>query len=128
VRVLLDTHAFLWLVSDDPKLSITAKNIFLDNGNELLLSVVTGFECAVKYSLGKLHLSEPPAPFIRRRIEANNLTIHALKMDHTLRVADLPLHHRDPFDRLLVAQCLVDGVPILSADSQLSAYGVERIW
>jgi PIN domain nuclease of toxin-antitoxin system len=128
MRVLLDTHAFLWLVSDDSRLSQTARTVFLDNDNEILLSAVTGFECAVKYSLGKLHLAEPPALFIQRRIEANSFTVLGLSMDHTVRVADLPFHHRDPFDRLLIAQCLVDNLPILSADSQLSAYGIERIW
>jgi PIN domain nuclease of toxin-antitoxin system len=126
--VLLDTHAFLWLVTDDPKLSNTAKAVFLDNDNELLLSAVTGFEIAVKYSLGKLSLKEPPEPFIHQRIQANALTPYPITLEHTLRLADLPFHHRDPFDRLLVAQALSDGLPILSADALLSAYGIERIW
>jgi PIN domain nuclease of toxin-antitoxin system len=128
VRVLLDTHAFLWLVTDDPKLSATAKSVFLDNDNELLLSAVTGFEIAVKYSLGKLSLMEPPEPFIQNRIRANALSPLAITIVHTLRLAELPFHHRDPFDRLLVAQALCEDLPILSADEMLSAYGVGRIW
>jgi PIN domain nuclease of toxin-antitoxin system len=128
VRVLLDTHAFLWLVTDDPKLSATAKAVFLENDNELLLSAVTGFEIAVKYSLGKLGLKEPPEPFIHKRIQANALIPLAITIEHTMLLADLPFHHRDPFDRLLVAQALSDSLPILSADALLSAYGIQRIW
>ena len=128
MRVLLDTHAFLWLVTDDPKLSATAKAVFLEDDNELLLSAVTGFEIAVKYSLGKLSLKEPPGPFIHKRIQANALIPLAITIEHTMLLAGLPFHHRDPFDRLLVAQALSDSLPILSADALLSAYGIERIW
>ncbi|MFH0344637.1 MAG: type II toxin-antitoxin system VapC family toxin [Chromatiales bacterium] len=128
MRILLGTHAFLWLVTDDPKVSAPAKAVFLENDNELLLSAVTGFEIAVKYSLGKLGLKEPPDQFIRKRIEANALIPLAITIEHTVLLADLPFHHRDPFDRLLVAQALSDSLPILSADTLLSAYGIERIW
>ena len=95
---------------------------------ELLLSAVTGFEIAVKYSFGKLGLKEPPEPFIHKRIQANALIPLAITIEHTMLLADLPFHHRDPFDRLLVAQALSDSLPILSADALLSAYGIERIW
>ncbi len=128
MRILLDTHAFLWLVTDDPKVSAPAKAVFLENDNELLLSAVTGFEIAVKYSLGKLGLKEPPEQFISKRIQANALIPLAITIEHTVLLADLPFHHRDPFDRLLVAQALSDSLPILSADTLLSAYGIERIW
>ena len=128
MRILLDTHAFLWLVTDDPKVSAPAKAVFLENDNELLLSAVTGFEIAVKYSLGKLGLKEPPEQFISKRIQANALIPLAITIKHTVLLADLPFHHRDPFDRLLVAQALSDSLPILSADTLLSAYGIERIW
>lgn len=124
MRILLDTHAFLWLVTDDPKVSAPAKAVFLENDNELLLSAVTGFEIAVKYSLGKLGLKEPPEQFISKRIQANALIPLAITIEHTVLLADLPFHHRDPFDRLLVAQALSDSLPILSADTLLSAYGI----
>jgi PIN domain nuclease of toxin-antitoxin system len=128
MRVLLDTHSFLWLVTDHPMLSSKAKSIFLDNDNTLLLSAISGFEIAVKYSLGKLELAEDPDLFIKNRIQKNALTVLPLMMEHAIRLAGLPFHHRDPFDRLLVAQAMVEQVPILSADSALSAYGIERIW
>lgn len=128
MKVLLDTCAFIWLVTDDPKLSELAKEIFLDTDNELLLSAVTGFEIAVKYSLGKLHLTEPPKEFIANRMQANALTELPVSMAHALALQNMPLHHKDPFDRLLVAQAMVNQIPLLSADQQLSAYAIERLW
>lgn len=129
MKVLLDTHAFLWLVMDDPKLSRTAKSIFLDNTNEILLSAVSGFEIAVKYSLGKLELNEEPKAFVENRIQANALTVLPVNMEHTLKLAELPFHHRDPFDRLLIAQALVEDVPLLSKDAIFSNYqGLNCIW
>ncbi len=128
MRVLLDTHAFLWLVTDDPKLSERAKSIFLDSGNEMLCSAVIGFEISVKFSLGKLQLVEPPREFIDKRMRNNALTELPVTLAHTYRVAHLPFHHRDPFDRLLVAQALEEDVALLSADQILSQYGIRRIW
>ena len=128
MKVLLDTCAFLWLVTDDPHASELAKGIFLNNDNELFLSAVTGFEIAVKYSLGKLHLTEPPKEFIANRIQANALTELPVSMIHALALQNMPLHHKDPFDRLLVAQAMVNQIPLLSADQQLSAYEIERLW
>ena len=128
MRILLDTCAFLWLVTDDPQASELAKEIFLKEDNELLLSAVTGFEIAVKYSLGKLRLAESPKEFITNRINANALTELPVSMTHALVLQNLPLHHKDPFDRLLVAQVMVNQIPLLSADQQLSAYDINRLW
>jgi PIN domain nuclease of toxin-antitoxin system len=128
MRVLLDTHAFLWLVTDDPQLSRRAKRVFLDGRNEILLSAVSAFEIAVKYSLEKLRLSKPPAAFIAERIQANALTPLPITIPQAVALADLPPHHKDPFDRLLVAQALVENVPLLSHDQRLSQYGIRRIW
>lgn len=128
MRILLDTCAFLWLVTDDPQASELAKEIFLKEDNELLLSAVTGFEIAVKYSLGKLRLAESPKEFITNRINANALTELPVSMTHALILQNLPLHHKDPFDRLLVAQAMVNQIPLLSADQQLSAYDINRLW
>ena len=128
MKVLLDTHAFLWLMSDHPSLSATAKKVFLDSDNELILSAVSGFEIAVKHGLGKLMLSEPPIIFMRQRINNNNLLELPITMEHATHLQNLPQHHRDPFDRLLVAQAMVEGIPLLTADKQLSAYAIECIW
>ncbi len=128
MRVLLDTHSLLWLVTDDPRLSDKAREIFLDAENELLCSAVVGFEISVKHSLGKLELEESPRSFMDNRIRNNALTPFPVTMAHAVRVAELPFHHRDPFDRLLVAQALEEGVPLLSVDEILSDYGIERLW
>ncbi len=128
MRVLLDTHTLLWLVTDDPRLSDAARNTFLDTNNELLCSAVVGFEIAVKHSLGKLELAEPPRTFIDNRIRNNALTPFPVTIAHAVRVADLPYHHRDPFDRLLIAQALEEDIPLLSADEILSTYGIRRLW
>ena len=128
MKVLLDTCAFLWLVTDDSKLSPIAKEIFLDTENELFLSAVTGFEITVKFNLGKLQLTEPPKEFIVNRIQSNALTELPISMKHTLALQDLPFYHKDPFDRLLVAQAYVHQIPLLSADQQLSAYDIKRLW
>lgn len=125
---MLDTHTLLWLVTDDPRLSDAARNTFLDTNNELLCSAVVGFEIAVKHSLGKLELAEPPRTFIDNRIRNNALTPFPVTIAHAVRVADLPYHHRDPFDRLLIAQALEEDIPLLSADEILSTYGIRRLW
>jgi PIN domain nuclease of toxin-antitoxin system len=128
LRVLLDTNSLLWLVTDDPRLSRTARETFLDADNELLCSAVVGFEIAVKYSLGQLELTETPRVFIENRLLNYALTHFPITLNHATRVAELPFHHRDPFDRLLVAQALEEGLPLLSADEILSAYGIRRLW
>ena len=128
MKILLDTHAFLWLVMDDPMLSDTAKKLFLDAENEILLSAVTGFEISVKFSIGKLELSEPPDKFIQNRVVKNYLSVLPITLPHTLKLADLPFHHRDPFDRLLVAQAIIENVPILTRDPLFSEYDCQVIW
>ena len=128
MKILLDTHAFLWLVSDHSRLSDKAKAVFLDNSNDLYLSAVSGFEIAVKHGLGKLKLSESPMDFVSRRIENNNLIELPITMEHATNLQNLPLIHRDPFDRLLISQSMVESIPLLSADKQISAYSIECIW
>ncbi len=128
MKILLDTHAFLWLVSDHPRLSDMAKAVFLDNSNELFLSAVSGFEIAVKHGLGKLKLSASPKDFVRRRIENNNLIELPISMEHATNLQNLPLIHRDPFDRLLISQSMVESMPLLSADQQMRAYSIDCIW
>ena len=128
MRILLDTHAFLWLVTDSPLLSPRARDLFLDSDNQLLLSAVTGFEIAIKHGFGKLQLAEPPAAFIENRIRNNAMTPLPITLAHTYGLVDLPAIHRDPFNRLLVAQARFEQVPLLSADTILSEYPIERLW
>lgn len=128
MRLLLDTHVFLWALMDDPKLSDPAREAFLDPANDLLLSVASAWEIAIKASLGKLAMPQPLGRFLRQQLDRNSIGLLPLELNHAVRVATLPFHHRDPFDRLLVAQSLEEHLPILSADSALDAYEVQRIW
>ena len=128
MRLLLDTHIFLWALMDDPKLSNPAREAFLDPANDLLLSVASTWELAIKVSLGKLDMPKPLGRFLRQQLERNTISLLPIELNHAVRVATLPFHHRDPFDRLLVAQSLEEHLPILSADTALDGYEVQRLW
>ena len=128
MRFLLDTHAFLWWIADDPQLSAGAREVMADPSNELFLSAASGWEIAIKSRIGKLSLAEPPETFVPRHLIANRLQSLAVHMNHALRVSSLPLLHRDPFDRLLVAQSLLEDMPLVSCDPQLVQYGVDVRW
>jgi PIN domain nuclease of toxin-antitoxin system len=122
--VLLDTHAFLWLVTDDHRLTDTAREVFLSAENVLYLSAVSGLEIAVKYSLGKLKLVMPPREFVEQRLVNNAIRPMPIAMSHTYRLGHLPFHHRDPFDRLLISQAIEEDVPILTNDAAIRSYDV----
>ena len=128
MRVLLDTHAFLWWVTDDAHLSSRARAIIADGDNELFLSAASGWEMAIKTRLGKLHLPDNPASFVFEQLKINAIEPLAIQMTHALRVYSLPGHHRDPFDRILVAQAQVERMPIITADPQVAQYDVEILW
>jgi len=128
MRVLLDTHAFLWWVEDAPALSKRARTAIADPGNECLLSLASCWEMAIKLSLGKLRLPGAIERFIPEQLAANAFHQLEIGFRHVARVADLPFHHRDPFDRLLAAQALEERCAIVSADLMFRKYGVRRIW
>lgn len=128
MRVLLDTHAFLWWISGSPKLSDTARETIANERNELLFSVVSGWEISIKAGVGKLGLPDTPKEFVTEQILLNDLKVLPVNLNHALRVYELPDHHQDPFDRLLVSQALVEETPILSADPEVRRYPVETIW
>jgi PIN domain nuclease of toxin-antitoxin system len=128
MRLLLDTHAFLWFIHDDPKLSAAARTEIEDGRNDVLVSAASHWEIAIKVGVGKLTLAEPFPVFIPREIERNDFEILPIELAHTSLVAALPHHHRDPFDRLLIAQAMAEGMPIVGADAMFDAYGVARLW
>jgi PIN domain nuclease of toxin-antitoxin system len=128
VKILLDTHTFLWWITDDQRLSVRAREVIGDGNNELFLSAATGWEIAIKLRIGRLKLPVEPVPFILEQMRINAIQSLAIQMNHALHVYTLPQHHRDPFDRLLIAQSQLEGLPILSADSQLASYPVQLIW
>jgi PIN domain nuclease of toxin-antitoxin system len=126
MRVLLDTHAFLWFLDKDPRLPTEVADVIDDDANEKMLSIASIWEMAIKHNLGKLKLSRTLDRFLA--IELEGFEVLPITMAHALRVASLPLHHRDPFDRMLVAQSLVDSISIVSKDAMFDAYGVGRFW
>lgn len=128
MNVLLDTHAFLWWVIDDSRLSSTAKAIIADPTNTVYFSVVSAWEIIIKERTGKLSLPEPPETYIPSRIASNQFISLAVQMQHILQIATLPDHHRDPFDRLLIAQGQVENIPLLTVDHLISQYSVDVIW
>lgn len=127
MRALLDTHVLLWWRCDDPRLSPDVRALFEDPGSELLWSAVSTAEIAVKSSIGKLSLPDPADAWTRRALREDCLTPLALTGEHAARLEGLPLHHRDPFDRLLIAQCQSEEVPLVTADRSLAAYDVAII-
>jgi PIN domain nuclease of toxin-antitoxin system len=128
MRLLLDTHAFLWYALNDPQLSSSARGLILDPSNEVLVSPASYWEIAIKIGVGKYALHEPYETFMQRGIFGNGFDILPIELKHTAVLTMLPFHHRDPFDRLLVAQAMVEQVPILGADTVFDAYPVSRLW
>jgi PIN domain nuclease of toxin-antitoxin system len=126
--LLLDTHAFLWWVSDAPALSIEARHAIRDPETKCLLSLASCWEIAIKQSLGKLRMPAPLERFIPEQMAVNRFQSLEIDFRHVTRVAGLPFHHRDPFDRLLIAQALEEDLTLVSSDSAFDAYGVKRLW
>ena len=128
MKILLDTHAFLWWIADDPQLSLRAREIISDGNNDLFLSAVSGWEICIKAQIGRLKLPGEPRRFIPEQLRLNAIQTLPIQMSHALHVSTLPNHHRDPFDRLLIAQAQLEKLPILSNDSQVGRYPIEVIW
>ncbi|MBS3948551.1 MAG: type II toxin-antitoxin system VapC family toxin [Dethiobacter sp.] len=128
MSILLDTQAFLWWISDAPQLSQKARQIIGNGENALFLSAASGWEIAIKTRLGKLNLPADIASFIAEQLSVNAITPLPIQMKHALHLHSLPDFHRDPFDRMIVAQAQVEGWPVLTADPQLAGYSVQIIW
>ena len=128
MRLLLDAHTFLWFVWDDIQLGANARALIVYPSNQKLVSAVTYWEIAIKVSIGKLDLGEPYRAFMPREINRNNFDTLPVSIDHAAVVSSLPFLHRDPFDRLLIAQAIVEQMPIVSRDTAFEAYPITRLW
>ncbi len=128
MRLLLDTHTFLWWTADSPRLSDTARGLIRNPDNELFLSAASGWEMAIKAQLGKLRISGDIEQFVAEQMSLNAIHSLPITMMHALHVQKLPLHHRDPFDRVLIAQSQLEQMPILTIDSVFRHYQVETLW
>jgi PIN domain nuclease of toxin-antitoxin system len=126
--LLLDTQAMLWFFWDDPLLSSTAKSVIENPDNRKLVSIASCWEAAIKAGLKKLELGGPCAAFLNKEISRNNFELLPITFDHATMVETLAGHHRDPFDRLLVAQAMLERLPIVSSDSVFDEYGIKRFW
>src|SRR5262245_41621192 len=128
MTLLVDTQAFLWFCQGDPSLSAKAKSLIEDATNCKLLSVASCWEIAIKAGLGKLRLGEPSGSYIPAALERTGFDLIPISVTRAAGVENLPLHHRDPFDRLLVAQVIAENVSIVSAHSVFDAYSIKRLW
>jgi PIN domain nuclease of toxin-antitoxin system len=128
VNLLLDTHAFLWFLNNDPQLSAAAKSLIEDPNNRKFVSIATCWEIAIKVGLRKLDLGEPATTFLPRELAANHFDLLGIELRHATFIETLPLHHRDPFDRLLIAQSMIEAIPVISVDAAFDAYGASRLW
>ena len=127
MRRLLDTHAFLWGIAGDRRMSRLARDIFI-GPSDLSLSFASIWEILLKVQVGKLNLPLPAGPYIISKLAENRIETLPIDLDHLLAFERLPMHHRDPFDRMLIAQALEEGLPVVTADPLFSRYPVEVIW
>ena len=128
MRVLLDTRAFLWWVLEDPRLSARAQSVIKAQESDVLVSAVSAWEIAIKSADARLDLPELARTYVPDRIAANGFRELDVTVEHAARVAGLPAIHRDPFDRLLIAQAQVEGIPIVTSDPAIARYDVDIIW
>jgi len=128
MKYLMDTHAILWISNDDSRLTKKVREIFLNADSEILISLASIWEMAIKISLKKLRVKNSLNYFVDNDISNNNIKIMNIELDHLVYISNLPLHHRDPFDRLIISQAIKEKLPIISADSFFDLYPIKRIW
>ncbi len=128
MNLLLDTHVFLWFIDGNAKLSPRARELIEDQRNIKLVSVGSLWEMGLKMSLGRLELARPFEELIPRQMELNGFGLLPVRIPHIATIISLPFHHRDPFDRLIVAQCMVENLSVVSLDSAFDKYSVPRLW
>jgi PIN domain nuclease of toxin-antitoxin system len=127
MKALLDTHTFLWAIAEDKKLSRRARELFV-GPSDLWLSVASIWEIMIKVQSSRLPLPSPTGPYVVRKLAENRIDVLPISLDHVLRIEGLPLHHRDPFDRILIAQSLEENLPLITADPVFDRYPIQLIW
>jgi PIN domain nuclease of toxin-antitoxin system len=127
MKFILDTHILLWFLTDDPNLSSNSKELIEDPRNHKYVSIASCWEIAIKVSRKKLLLTEPSTVFLEMELSKNHMQLLNIDLRHIALVETLPFHHKDPFDRLIVSQSIVECLPIISVDQTFDVYGVVRI-
>ena len=127
MRALLDTHTFLWAISNDPRLSRQAQRLFV-GPSDLYFSVASIWEILIKTQIGRMDLPKPVGAYVVSKLAENRIEVLPVELDHVLRLENLTLHHRDPFDRILIAQSLDEKLPLVTADALFNRYSVQIIW
>ncbi len=128
MNAILDTHAFLWAVTDDRRLSETARAVIADGSNQVFLSAASMWEIVLKAGAGKLHVAGGTERFLEREMRRNRISALPIQPSHVFRIPSLPAIHKDPFDRLLIAQAQVENLPLITADPEIARYPVQVIW
>ena len=128
MKYLLDTHTLLWFLTDDKKLSRRARQLIESSSNESFISIVNLWEIAIKTGLGTLDLDKPFEQMFPEQLHLNRIDILDITVNSLIQLTTLPFHHRDPFDRLIIAQGLAEGMPIISVDMVFDAYSINREW
>lgn len=128
MKYLIDTQVLLWIITDDKRLSKKAKKIFLNSQNTILFSLASLWEIAIKISLKKLILDDGLPDFINKHIKGNAVEILDIEISHILALENLPFHHRDPFDRLIISQSITENISLVSSDKSFDLYTIKRIW
>jgi PIN domain nuclease of toxin-antitoxin system len=128
VRLLLDTQAFLWFIEGDPQLSNVARTAIQDSRNEKWVSIASAWEAAIKTSKGKLKLAQPVHLHYPSQLQLNGFSLLEIRWDHLAQLQVLPWHHKDPFDRLMIAQAIAEQMDIVGIDALFDAYSITRLW
>ena len=128
MRYLLDTHAFLWLAHQSTSLSGQAREIMADSDNVLFLSLASIWELQIKAQIGRLELARPSVDIVREQQEVNQIQLLPIILEHIIALEDLPQHHQDPFDRMLIAQARHEDMPIITKDTKIAKYPVTILW
>lgn len=128
MRLLLDTHSFLWFVTDDPLLSDRARALIADPANDILVSPASYLEVAIKVNIGKYPLSVPFEKFFSEGIAGNGFVVLPIEVRHAATLASLPMHHKDPFDRVILSQAIAEQIPVIGADAAFDSTPISRLW
>lgn len=128
MKYLLDTHTILWYATNDRRLAVEQYKAIESSQNQIFISHVSVWEIGIKSAIGKLKIENTVESFVREKIEPYNFIFLPIELNHIFKATSLPLHHRDPFDRMLISQSIIENIPIISSDSTFDHYGINRIW